>query len=147
MKLEYMILSMIIPGPSSPIKDIDVYLQPLIHELKELWENGWKHMMLILTKPFNCMKYYCGQSVIFQPMQRFLVGAQKEERPAKLVIIGHALNISSIVVRCVTWVIRCSYLLIIHFEEIINHLMVKRITDLHLLPAQAQKYWKSCMDK
>jgi len=40
MKPEYMILSMIIPGPSSPGKDIDVYLQPLIAELKELWETG-----------------------------------------------------------------------------------------------------------
>lgn len=40
MKLEYIMLSMIIPGPSSPGKDIDVYLQPLIAELKELWEFG-----------------------------------------------------------------------------------------------------------
>ncbi|XP_059290918.1 uncharacterized protein LOC132044455 [Lycium ferocissimum] len=31
---------MIIPGPSSPGNDIDVYLQPLIAELKELWEAG-----------------------------------------------------------------------------------------------------------
>lgn len=31
-------LSMIILGPSSPRNDIDVYLQPLIDELKELWE-------------------------------------------------------------------------------------------------------------
>ncbi|XP_009766293.2 uncharacterized protein [Nicotiana sylvestris] len=40
MKPEYIMLSMIIPGPSSPGKDIDVYLQPLIAELKELWEKG-----------------------------------------------------------------------------------------------------------
>ncbi|XP_019261156.1 PREDICTED: uncharacterized protein LOC109239086 [Nicotiana attenuata] len=40
MKPEYIILSRIIPGPSSPGKDIDVYLQPLIAELKELWEIG-----------------------------------------------------------------------------------------------------------
>ena len=33
-------LSMIIPGPSSPENDIDVYLQPLIGELKELWKVG-----------------------------------------------------------------------------------------------------------
>lgn len=33
-------LSMIIPGPSSPGNDIDVYLQPLIEEFKELWESG-----------------------------------------------------------------------------------------------------------
>ncbi|XP_060170525.1 uncharacterized protein LOC132601463 [Lycium barbarum] len=40
MKPEYIMLSMIIPGPSSPGNDIDVYLQPLIAELKELWEPG-----------------------------------------------------------------------------------------------------------
>jgi len=40
MKPEYMMLSMIIPGPSSPGQNIDVYLQPLIVELKELWEFG-----------------------------------------------------------------------------------------------------------
>ncbi|XP_075108925.1 uncharacterized protein LOC142180757 [Nicotiana tabacum] len=40
MKPEYIMLSMIIPGPSSPGNDIDVYLQPLIAELKELWETG-----------------------------------------------------------------------------------------------------------
>nr|XP_009799974.1 PREDICTED: uncharacterized protein LOC104245959 [Nicotiana sylvestris] len=33
-------LSMIIPGPLSPGNDIDVYLQPLIEELKKLWEMG-----------------------------------------------------------------------------------------------------------
>ena len=33
-------LSLLIPGPQSPGKDMDVFLQPLIEELKELWENG-----------------------------------------------------------------------------------------------------------
>ncbi|XP_060195087.1 uncharacterized protein LOC132624303 [Lycium barbarum] len=40
MKPDYIMFSMIIPSPSSPGKDIDVYLQPLIAELKELWEFG-----------------------------------------------------------------------------------------------------------
>ena len=31
---------MLIPGPKSPGNNIDVYLQPLIDELKELWEKG-----------------------------------------------------------------------------------------------------------
>lgn len=31
---------MLIPGPKSPGNNIDVYLQPLIDELKELWSNG-----------------------------------------------------------------------------------------------------------
>ncbi|KAL5566711.1 hypothetical protein UlMin_029875 [Ulmus minor] len=33
-------LSLLIPGPQSPGKDMDVFLRPLIEELKELWENG-----------------------------------------------------------------------------------------------------------
>jgi hypothetical protein len=33
---------MLIPGPKSPRMDIDVYLRPLILELKELWNNGVK---------------------------------------------------------------------------------------------------------
>ncbi|WMV08688.1 hypothetical protein MTR67_002073 [Solanum verrucosum] len=40
MMSEYIMLSMIIPGPSSLGNNIDMYLQPLIEELKELWEPG-----------------------------------------------------------------------------------------------------------
>ncbi|XP_060186724.1 uncharacterized protein LOC132616141 isoform X2 [Lycium barbarum] len=38
MKQSNFILSMIIPGKRMPGNDIDVYLQPLIDELKELWD-------------------------------------------------------------------------------------------------------------
>ncbi|KAH7850588.1 hypothetical protein Vadar_000241 [Vaccinium darrowii] len=38
MKQPYFMMSLLIPGPSAPGNDIDVYLQPLIEELKELWE-------------------------------------------------------------------------------------------------------------
>ncbi|OMO62810.1 Transposon, En/Spm-like protein [Corchorus capsularis] len=40
MKSPYFMLSTLIPGPSSPLNSIDVYLQPLIKELKELWKFG-----------------------------------------------------------------------------------------------------------
>ena len=40
MKSEYTMLSLLIPGKDSPGNDIDVYLQPFIEELKELWELG-----------------------------------------------------------------------------------------------------------
>jgi len=40
MKQSSFILSMIIPGKKAPGKDIDVYLRPLIEELKELWNIG-----------------------------------------------------------------------------------------------------------
>ena len=40
MKPENLILSIIVPGPIAPGKEIDVYMQPLISELKELWNVG-----------------------------------------------------------------------------------------------------------
>src|ERR1043165_8506954 len=40
MKRKYMMLSMLISGPKQPGNDIDVYLKPLIEDLKILWENG-----------------------------------------------------------------------------------------------------------
>lgn len=40
MKPMNFILSSIIPGKHTPGNDIDIYLQPLILELKELWEKG-----------------------------------------------------------------------------------------------------------
>jgi len=40
MKQPYMFLSLLIPGPKSPGNDIDVFLEPLIDELIELWEPG-----------------------------------------------------------------------------------------------------------
>ena len=39
MKTPVMIMSLLIPSPKTPVRDIDVYLQPLIKELKELWTN------------------------------------------------------------------------------------------------------------
>ena len=40
MKDEYMFLSIIVPGPRNPKEKLDVFLQPLIAELKHLWEVG-----------------------------------------------------------------------------------------------------------
>ena len=40
MKDPYFMMSLLIPGPKSPGNDIDVYLEPLIDELKCLWETG-----------------------------------------------------------------------------------------------------------
>ncbi|XP_056685694.1 uncharacterized protein [Spinacia oleracea] len=37
---KFLMLALLIPGPSSPGNDIDIYLQPLIKDLKELWEFG-----------------------------------------------------------------------------------------------------------
>jgi hypothetical protein len=40
MKSENLMLSLIIPGPSDPRKNIDVYLRPLVDDLKDLWNEG-----------------------------------------------------------------------------------------------------------
>jgi len=40
MKRKYMMLSMMISGPKQPGNDIDVYLTPLIEDLRLLWEEG-----------------------------------------------------------------------------------------------------------
>lgn len=40
MRREFMFLTILIPGPSDPTRRIDVYLRPLIDELKMLWEDG-----------------------------------------------------------------------------------------------------------
>ncbi|XP_041994040.1 uncharacterized protein LOC121744538 isoform X1 [Salvia splendens] len=40
MKEPYLMLSLLIPGPLAPGNNIDIYLQPLIADLKDLWEVG-----------------------------------------------------------------------------------------------------------
>ena len=40
MKEPFMMMSLLIPGPQSPGREIDVFLRPLIEELKELWFDG-----------------------------------------------------------------------------------------------------------
>ena len=37
MQRSYMMMSLLIEGPTSPKQNIDVYLQPLIEELNKLW--------------------------------------------------------------------------------------------------------------
>ncbi|XP_060672435.1 uncharacterized protein LOC132803435 [Ziziphus jujuba] len=40
MKETFSMMSLLIPGPTAPGKNIDVYLRPMIDELKDLWTNG-----------------------------------------------------------------------------------------------------------
>ncbi|XP_028804063.1 uncharacterized protein LOC114759139 [Neltuma alba] len=40
MKSPYFMMTLLIPGPKCPGNEIDVYLQPMIEELKQLWEVG-----------------------------------------------------------------------------------------------------------
>ncbi|CAH9086584.1 unnamed protein product [Cuscuta epithymum] len=40
MKSHFIFLTLICPGPKDPGKKIDIYLQPLIEEMEELWAIG-----------------------------------------------------------------------------------------------------------
>ncbi|KAF7128108.1 hypothetical protein RHSIM_Rhsim11G0023200 [Rhododendron simsii] len=40
MKDPFLMMSLLIPGPNQPGTNIDVYLRPLVDELKDLWNNG-----------------------------------------------------------------------------------------------------------
>lgn len=40
MEAPYIFLNMVIPGPKSPGKKLDVFLRPLIYELNGLWSEG-----------------------------------------------------------------------------------------------------------
>ena len=42
MREPYFMLSLLIPSPHQPENEINIYLKPLVDELKELWEEGIK---------------------------------------------------------------------------------------------------------
>jgi hypothetical protein len=35
------IMTLLIPGPSSPLEDFDIFMKPLVQELQELWKGVW----------------------------------------------------------------------------------------------------------
>ena len=40
MKMSFCLLSLLIPSPNKPGNDIDVYLEPVVNELKLTWDEG-----------------------------------------------------------------------------------------------------------
>ena len=53
MKRSYFMLSLLISSPTSPGNDIDVYLQPPVEELKELWDVGVETFDVSSKKSFQ----------------------------------------------------------------------------------------------
>ncbi|KAJ9567086.1 hypothetical protein OSB04_003052 [Centaurea solstitialis] len=53
MKESSFMLSLVIPGPKSPGKDMDVFLRPLVEELKQLWHSGVRTKDALTNKFFN----------------------------------------------------------------------------------------------
>lgn len=141
MKSEYILLSMIILGPSFPRNDIDVYLQPLIAELKKLWEVRVETYDIVTNQTFMLRATLLWTIIDFLGLSMLSTWSTKGKSPLAIIILVP--NISNTIVRCVIWVIEHFYLMIIHIEEIKNSLMVKRSIELHLLPYQAYKFLKN----
>ncbi|XP_074573987.1 uncharacterized protein LOC141830448 [Curcuma longa] len=53
MAKENLMLTLLIPGPKQPGNDIDVYLEPLVEELKELWDIGVEAYDALSKSMFN----------------------------------------------------------------------------------------------
>ncbi|XP_021756929.1 uncharacterized protein LOC110722015 [Chenopodium quinoa] len=53
MKKPFMFLSLLVPGPKNPKGNLDVYMKPLIEELKELWDVGATTYDISQRKNFN----------------------------------------------------------------------------------------------
>ena len=53
MKMSSFIQSLLIPGRTSPENDIDMYFQPQVQELKELWDVGVKMFNVSSKKSFQ----------------------------------------------------------------------------------------------
>lgn len=53
MKKENIMLTLLIPWPKQPGNDIDVYLQLLIEDLHELWNNGVPSFDTLTKSVFN----------------------------------------------------------------------------------------------
>ena len=73
-KHRYLLLTIIIFGPRQPDNDIDVFLEPLMDDMKILWEEGFKMMDASLKKEFT-LKAIIFVTITDYPGIFFTVGA------------------------------------------------------------------------
>lgn len=53
MNTEYLFLTILNSGPNHPRASLDIFLKPLIEELKELWSTGVEAYDVSLNQNFN----------------------------------------------------------------------------------------------
>ncbi|XP_074323294.1 uncharacterized protein LOC141660204 [Apium graveolens] len=56
MKRNFMMLSILVPGPHEPGNNIDIYLQPMMDDLKKLWKEGEPNVHDAYNKSFFTLK-------------------------------------------------------------------------------------------
>ena len=76
-KVSYFMLSLLISGPHQLGNKIDIYLKPMVDELKELWEYGQKLTMPIVKRISRCMQLCCRQYMTIQDLVTCLGKGQR----------------------------------------------------------------------
>ena len=90
MKVEYLMLSLLIPRPQSPGKDMNIFFRPLIDELNELWVHGLETRdAAYKTVCLECVLRICGQSMIFRHKVVYLGGVVRVTERVLLVTRIH----------------------------------------------------------
>ncbi|KAG8482728.1 hypothetical protein CXB51_024209 [Gossypium anomalum] len=107
MKQSSFILSMIIPGEKGPGNDIDIYLQPLIEELKQLW-SGVETYDVLRKENFNL------RVILLWTINDFLAyanlsGWSTKGRYAVLVVLRKLVRSGCIMGSSLTWAIVGEY--------------------------------------
>ena len=77
MKESNFFISFLIPGLRSSGREIDVYLQPLIEELKELWNFGVRTYDSLTSQFFQLYAILFGQLMTFRHMVTYSGGLQR----------------------------------------------------------------------
>ena len=77
---------MLTPGPNGPGDAIDTYLQPLIEELKELWEVGIETCDASTRTNFKLYVSLLWTIKTFQHIEIYLDGVKKEKWHAHVAI-------------------------------------------------------------
>ena len=89
MKSSYLLLMLLIPGPIALGKDIDVFLRPLVDELKELWEEGLVLRDVVDGSLLRCIMHCYGQLMIFLHVIVYMDGVDKYIRHVQHAMTRH----------------------------------------------------------
>jgi hypothetical protein len=140
MKQTSLILSMIIPGPKSPENDIDVYLQPLIDVLLELWEG-------VQTFDASSKEYFKLKAALMWtindfPALAYLSGWTTSGRYACPSCGPATRSFHLKKLRCAIWAIVDGCQQIIDTGGKRSNLMARSIWNLHLKLRMALLFWK-----
>ena len=120
MKKPYFTLSLLIPSPHQPENDIDIYLKPLVDELKELWEEG---VDTYDESIFRCIQLCCGQYMTILDLVTCLGGGQRVIILVTLATMNHIQKLLKVKLDSLTIELICLWNII---GDIVGCIMVYR---------------------